>query len=85
MVQTSLLQYLLLENIGDIACVLLFSNTGIAAYEKNYSWLNPRYIYDTWDDSIIDSLLKLGKRIKQHDSDKHLIVIFDDSIGMAKR
>jgi len=82
--KTSLIKYLLLQHVEKLACVLLFSNTGVHAYEKNYSFLNPLYIYDSWDSSIVDRLLILGKKIRKNDPSRHIVVIFDDSVGMAK-
>lgn len=83
--KTSLIQYLLLSNISSIGCVILFSNTGVDAYEKNYQWLNPRYIYDSWEDGFTENkLIKLAKRIFKDNPNKHTILIFDDSVGMAK-
>jgi hypothetical protein len=79
--KTSVVQYLILEQIEKIAGIVLFSNTGHDAWEANYSWLNPLYIYDKFDERIITNLIKLGRRIKRANPDKHLLLIFDDSIG----
>ena len=80
--KTSLIKFLLLQHIQNIVCCLIFSNTRIDAYEKNYKFLNPKFIRDTWDDNIIPKVLKLAKRIKKHNPEKHIILIFNDSIGI---
>ena len=54
------------------------------SYEKNYKFLNPKFIRDEWDEQIIPKVLKLAKRIKNHNPEKQIILIFDDSIGLAK-
>ena len=82
--KSSLVKYLILEQIDKIACVVLFSNTGLDAWEQNYSWLNKMYVYDHWDDSIMDRVKKLGKRIKKANPNHHVLMIWDDSIGMSK-
>jgi hypothetical protein len=44
--KTRALEFMLLQQHDKIAAVVLFSNTGKDAWKQNYSWLNPRYIYD---------------------------------------
>lgn len=83
--KTSLIKFLLLEHVEQITCVALFSNTGIHGYEKNYSFLNPRYIFDEWNPTFIrGQFLPLIQKIHKNDPSKHSLLIFDDSIGMAK-
>lgn len=82
--KTTLLKYLLLEQLQNIAGVVVISATGIDSYSTNYSFLNKKYIYDSWSDDFISRICKLGKKIKKHDPSKHLVLIFDDSIGIAK-
>jgi hypothetical protein len=82
--KTSILKFLILEQCEKIAGIVLFSNTGRDAWNENYSWLNPLYIYDRFDEEIIARLKKLGKRIKKANPDHHLVLIFDDSVGLAK-
>lgn len=82
--KTSLLKYLILENISNIVCIVIFSNTGRDTYESNYGFVNERYVYSEWDSDIIDKLIRLGKKIKRANPKHELLVVFDDSIGMAK-
>ena len=69
--KTSLIKFLILEHIDKIACCLLFSTTGVYGYEKNYKFLNQKFIYDTWDQNIVEKLMKLGAKVTiKHCCDK---------------
>jgi GTPase SAR1 family protein len=82
--KTSLLRYLILENIQNIVGMVVFSNTGKDTWNTNYSFVNQRYVYDEWDETLIPKLIELGRKIKKANPNHHLLLVFDDSIGMAK-
>lgn len=74
--KTSLLKYLLLDNIDKFVGCLVFSNTGVDA-PQNYDFVNPRYIYSEFRPEVIKNLLKLGKKIKKANPDHHILLILD--------
>jgi hypothetical protein len=82
--KTRLLKYLALLYASRIKCAKIYSNSGRDAYEENYSWINQKYVSDTWDEDGWKNFLSLALRIKKNDPEAMNLLIFDDCIGMAK-
>jgi predicted AAA+ superfamily ATPase len=82
--KTSLIKYLLLENIHLIGFVLIFSNTGLSGYERNYSFINKKYVRTKFDIGFIrEKVLPLATDIHNNDPKKKCFIIFDDCVGMV--
>lgn len=77
--KTSLLRYIITQLAEQIVCLVIFSNTGLDQWKEGYSFVNQKYVYDKFNENTLENLKKLGKRIKTHSPDKHLVCIFDDS------
>jgi hypothetical protein len=82
--KTTLIKYLALSYADKIKSVKIYSNSGADAYEENYSWVNKKYVSDSFDEENWKNFLQLAKRIKKNDPEAINLLIFDDCIGMAK-
>lgn len=83
--KTTLVKYLMFEHRNDFVGGVVFSLSGINEWEKNFPYINQKYIYEEWDMTVLESLIDLAKKIKKHSQGKHhMFIIFDDFIGMTK-
>jgi hypothetical protein len=82
--KTSLTQYLCLGSHEKIVAMVIFSKDGRATYEKNYSFVNRLYVHDKWERGIMKDIILLGQKIKRNNPNHHMVVLFDDFIGMQK-
>lgn len=81
--KTSLVKYLLLQCIAQVACVVIHSQTGESGYAQNYSFVKECYVYSTWNKKIIEEIKKVGRRIKLANPNQYLVWFVDDFIGMT--
>ena len=51
--KTNLIKDLIFNSASEIHGVILISNTGVTSYELNYQFLNPKYIYDYFDEDLL--------------------------------